>query len=241
MAGKGSSTRRQVRVFALAGAIIVALSADPMNPSGSAAHAESTVAALGHLPGLSPTPGTVRELVGLDEQRAIELLGPAASIENRAPATVWHYASSRCELDLIFYMEMHSGQKRALHYAFRRGAETAAEQQACLITISQGDPKEVQTLVEWPDLPEKNLSTEMSVGNVPDPAPMAQTSWAPEPKAVRTAMRRHTYRSYRLPRHRNAWGYTVALRYSYPAYGDPALVTGWGGGQFGPAPYSTSQ
>src|SRR3954447_4266929 len=30
MAGKGSSARRQVRVFALAGAIIVALSADPM-------------------------------------------------------------------------------------------------------------------------------------------------------------------------------------------------------------------
>src|SRR3954468_9132360 len=95
MAGKGSSARRQVRVFALAGAIIVALSADPMNTSGSAAHAESTVAASGPSRGASPTPETVRELVDLDEQRAIELLGPAASIENRAPATVWHYASSR--------------------------------------------------------------------------------------------------------------------------------------------------
>src|SRR3954447_13990687 len=241
MAGKGSSARRQVWVFALAGAIITAASVDPMNPSNSAAHAESSMAASGHSRGASPTPETLRELAGLDEQRAIELLGPAASIENRAPATVWHYASSRCELDLIFYMEMHSGQKRALHYAFRRGAETAAEQQTCLITMSQGDSKEVPALVEWPDLPEKNLSTEISVGNVPDPTPMAQTSSAPEPKAVRTAMRRHTYRSYRLPRHRNAWGYTVALRYSYPAYGDPALITGWGGGQFGPAPYSASQ
>jgi hypothetical protein len=225
----------------LAGAIITAASVDPMNPSESGAHAESTLGASGHSRGRSPTLGTVHELVGLNEQRAIELLGPAAGIENRAPATVWHYTSSRCELDLVFYLEMHSGQMRALHYDFRRGAETAAEQQACLITISQRDSKEVASLVEWPDLPEKNLSTEISVGNVPGTAPMAQTSSAPEPKARRTEMRRHTYRSYRLPRHRNAWGYTVALRYSYPVYGDPALITGWGDGQFGPAPYSASQ
>ena len=67
MAGKGSSARRQVWVFALAGAIITTASVDPMNPSESAAYAESTVAASGHSRGRSPTPETVRELVGLDD------------------------------------------------------------------------------------------------------------------------------------------------------------------------------
>jgi hypothetical protein len=72
-----------------------------------------------------PLPGpAATELVGLDQQRASELLGPATTTESRAPATVWHYKSSRCELDLVFYMEMRSGQMRTLHYDFKSGAET---------------------------------------------------------------------------------------------------------------------
>src|SRR4029077_3193235 len=34
------------------------------------------------------------ELVGLDEQHAAQLLGPAAATDARSPATVWHYRSS---------------------------------------------------------------------------------------------------------------------------------------------------
>jgi hypothetical protein len=77
------------------------------------------------------------ELVGLDEQRAIELFGPATTAENRAPATVWHSKSSRCELDLVFYMEMRSGKMRTLHYDFKTGAQTPQQRQACLKTIMQ--------------------------------------------------------------------------------------------------------
>ena len=39
-------------------------------------------------------------------------------------------------------MEMHSGQKRALHFAFRRGAETAAErtiQERSMLILSARD------------------------------------------------------------------------------------------------------
>jgi hypothetical protein len=75
------------------------------------------------------------ELVGLDPQRATELLGPAAATDTRSPATVWHYKSSRCELDLAFYMEMRSGQMRALHYDFKGGADNPEQRQACLKAI----------------------------------------------------------------------------------------------------------
>jgi hypothetical protein len=36
----------------------------------------------------APSPG---DLIGLDEQRTTALLGPAAAMEARAPATVWYY------------------------------------------------------------------------------------------------------------------------------------------------------
>ena len=61
-------------------------------------------------------------LVGLDEQQTTELLGPATTTESRAPASVWHYKNSRCELDLVFYMEMRTGLMRSLHYDFKNGA-----------------------------------------------------------------------------------------------------------------------
>jgi hypothetical protein len=77
------------------------------------------------------------ELVGLDEQRVIELLGPPATTEDRAPARIWHYKSSRCELDLVFYMEMRTGRMRTLHYDFKSGADNAAHRRVCLTSIAQ--------------------------------------------------------------------------------------------------------
>lgn len=81
------------------------------------------------------------ELVGLDEQRASQLLGPAAATDTRSPATVWHYKSSRCELDLAFYMEMRTGRMRTLHYDFKSGANTPEQRQACLKAIIEENRK----------------------------------------------------------------------------------------------------
>lgn len=81
------------------------------------------------------------ELVGLDEQRATELLGPATATDTRSPATVWHYKSSRCQLDLAFYMEMRSGRMRTLHYNFKGGADNAEQRQACLKAIIEENRK----------------------------------------------------------------------------------------------------
>jgi len=81
------------------------------------------------------------ELLGLDPQHTRELLGPAAQTRNRSPATVWHYKSGRCELDLSFYMEMKSGQMRALHYDFRGEADSPEQRQACLRSIIEENRK----------------------------------------------------------------------------------------------------
>jgi hypothetical protein len=81
------------------------------------------------------------ELVGLDERRATELLGPATATENRAPGNVWHYQSSHCALDLVFYMEMQSGQMRTLHYDFKGEARTPQQRAACLKTIRDANSK----------------------------------------------------------------------------------------------------
>lgn len=81
------------------------------------------------------------ELIGLDERRATELLGPAAAVEERAPATVWHYKGARCSLDLIFYMEMRSGGMRTLHAEFKGDAATPDRRQACLKNIVEENLK----------------------------------------------------------------------------------------------------
>ena len=104
----------------------------PAEPSTEASTAPEQMAAV---------PST-NDLVGVDEQRATELLGPAAATDARSAATVWHYKSSRCQLDVSFYMEMRSGRKRALHYDFKGGAETPEQRRACLKAIIDENRRE---------------------------------------------------------------------------------------------------
>jgi hypothetical protein len=104
---------------------------EPMPPEPAASPPEQTALAV------PPT----TELLGLDPQHTRELLGPAAQTRNQSPATVWHYKSGRCELDLSFYMEMKSGQMRALHYDFRGGADSPEQRQACLRSIIEENRK----------------------------------------------------------------------------------------------------
>jgi hypothetical protein len=80
-------------------------------------------------------------LIGLDEQRTTELLGPAAAMEARAPATVWHYKGARCSLDLTFYMEMRSGRMRTLYAEFKGDAATPERRQTCLKAIIEENRK----------------------------------------------------------------------------------------------------
>jgi hypothetical protein len=90
---------------------------------------------LGETQDAPPAPSPTN-LSGLDQPRAANLLGPATVTESQGPATVWHYKNSRCELDLVFYMEMRSGQMRVLHHDFK-GADNPQQRQACLRAIVQ--------------------------------------------------------------------------------------------------------
>jgi len=81
------------------------------------------------------------DLVGLDQQRAVALLGPAAQTDTGSPATVWHYKSGRCALDLAFYMEMRSGRMRSLHYDFKGEAANPEQRRACLKSIIEENRK----------------------------------------------------------------------------------------------------
>ena len=81
------------------------------------------------------------DLVGLDQQRAVALLGPAAETDTGSPATVWHYKSGRCALDLAFYREMRSGLMRSLHYDFKGEAGNPEQRRACLKSIIEENHK----------------------------------------------------------------------------------------------------
>ena len=185
------------------------------------------------------------ELVGLDEQQTTELLGPATTTESRAPASVWHYKYSRCELDLVFYMEMRTGLMRTLHYDFKNGDGTAA-QQACLTAILQARSNGAPG-----DDAEKIMATEAPINEVhPDPvehladndiprgSQAKQQAARPRPRVQRGYAR---YRPRGNAAQADGWNFTFALRnYSGRSSADAALTTGWGGGQFGPSPYSSS-
>ena len=101
-------------------------------------------------------------------------------------------------------------------------------------------------------LPEKDIVAEIPIGNEVPPA-LAEASIendlppASEPKQQVSQREPHVQRGYvrHRPRWYTArgvgWGYTLALRnYSGWSSGAAALTTGWGGGQFGPPPYSAS-
>jgi hypothetical protein len=244
---KGKPARRHVWAVAWisGGAMLAAYLPSPTNGSDLGAAKASLVDVRDTRE--APLPEASEELVGLDEKRAIELLGSPMTTEDRAPASIWHYKNSGCELELIFYMEMRTGLMRTLHFDFKGSADNGAQRQACLTAIMQGNSKGVP----GNKLPEKDIMAESPTGNEVPPA-LAETSTEndlpPAPETEQQVSRRepHVRRGY--VRHRLRWytargggGYTLALRnYSGWSSGAAALTIGWGGGQFGPPPYSAS-
>ena len=77
-------------------------------------------------------PGQAQEPIGLDQAAATRLFGPAVERREEPPATIWHYKTANCELDLFFYLDLRSGRMRTLHYRFRGDATDLAARQNCL-------------------------------------------------------------------------------------------------------------
>ena len=74
----------------------------------------------------------VQDLLGLDQPGATRLFGTAVERSEEPPATIWHYKTANCELDLFFYLDLRSGRMRTLHYAFKGEATDTVRRQNCL-------------------------------------------------------------------------------------------------------------
>ena len=73
------------------------------------------------------------ELIGLDQPEATRLLGATAEQFEKPPAMVWRYRNTACELDLYFYLDLHSNRMRTLHYTVK--GNDPAKRQDCLASL----------------------------------------------------------------------------------------------------------
>jgi hypothetical protein len=83
-------------------------------------------------PATNSSPSQASELIGLDQPGATRLLGLAAEQFEQPPAAVWRYKNATCELDLFFYLDLHSNQMRTLHYALKGDGGDTARRHDCL-------------------------------------------------------------------------------------------------------------
>jgi hypothetical protein len=100
----------------------------PPRPTRKPAPPPPQVAAVSP-PGAGPSPAPDAEsasqpidpqqVIGLDEGNAAELLGPPEQSKESPPATIWHYVTRDCEIDVYFYLDLQSRVMRALQYEVR--------------------------------------------------------------------------------------------------------------------------
>ncbi len=83
------------------------------------AQSDTQAMAFATTPPRIPHPPSANQLIGLDQPGATRLFGAATEQTEAPPATVWHYRSPTCELELFFYLDLRSGKMRTLHYTFK--------------------------------------------------------------------------------------------------------------------------
>jgi len=112
----------------------------PPAPSKEAAatRAAATPASETALPSAAlPSAGPPDSLIGLDPQAATALLGPPAETVEHPPATVWRYRAGACSLELVFFLDSHSGQLRSLRDDLRGAGSDPEKRKACLRAIAE--------------------------------------------------------------------------------------------------------
>ncbi len=82
-------------------------------------------------PEAPPAEANFDRLQGLDQDETMAVLGEPLQRAESPPATVWHYASADCELDVYFYLDLKSNEMRVLHYEVRSNGGTEQLQQRC--------------------------------------------------------------------------------------------------------------
>jgi hypothetical protein len=102
-------------------------------PGGPAPEDQAMAMAAPPAAALPDYPTRSQALIGLDQKTAAKLFGAAEETSETPPATVWHWRSETCELDLYFYLDLRSGRMRSLHYVFKGDA---TGQQDCLKSLA---------------------------------------------------------------------------------------------------------
>jgi hypothetical protein len=82
-----------------------------------------------------PAAPQANELVGLDQPEVTRVLGAATEQFEQPPAMVWRYKNVTCELDLYFYLDLHSNRMRTLHYAAKGDGGDPARRQDCVRSL----------------------------------------------------------------------------------------------------------
>lgn len=72
------------------------------------------------------------QLLGLTPARVRALLGQPATRREQSPATVWAYGSGDCRLELYFYYDLETQQRRTLAYDVYAGDGSDAARRLCL-------------------------------------------------------------------------------------------------------------
>jgi hypothetical protein len=65
------------------------------------------------------SPVDPEHVIGLGELEAEDWLGQPEQRTEAPPATIWHYASRDCEVDVYFYLDLQHRVMRVLHYEVR--------------------------------------------------------------------------------------------------------------------------
>jgi hypothetical protein len=107
----------------------------PPVPKSKPAPAAVNAAALPQaaLPMAGGSPPT--RLAGKNEEEIISLLGEPGDRHEAAPAKVWRYTSSACELELYFYLDVASNRFQVLQIRVDQIVSSPAVTQQCLESI----------------------------------------------------------------------------------------------------------
>ena len=104
-----------------------------VSDGGTTAEEPATVAAVPYLPPaprkpapppdnrvavLAPEPAPIdpERLVGFAEAEMTAQFGTPATIRQEGLATIWRYAAEQCRMDVFFYADLATGEKRVLTY-----------------------------------------------------------------------------------------------------------------------------
>lgn len=99
----------------------------PVNESGEDVSAPSPSSPESAGPRKPVAPLNPDELVGLSEEEMLGQLGPPLDVRREAPATVWNYQRSNCELKLFFYPSLRDRRLQALTYEVTPSGDATME------------------------------------------------------------------------------------------------------------------